>query len=401
MADAAADLAEELEPSQAELADGLAAFCLERVPELPRDEEAVELLRAGARGHLAIVTGLLATPGAQPDDFDQPQAAAAYAAMCARRGIDVGVVQRATRLGVDWFWRTLGERLADTVEDRGRRGELLDAGMEVVLGYADLAIGWIEPTYMEERRRWVRSPEAIRRATTLEVLADGPLDADGASRRLGYELSGEHRALILWPVSAREERTALEGSIKAAGGGRAGLLVADGEALWAWVDGTARLNGWRPPPRWRAVAGDPGPGREGFRRSHEEARIAYHALRPLGAAAPALARYGEVAIPALLNAAEPRRARDLVHRVLGPLAADDERAARLRATVSAYHAAGCRYAGAAERLAVHENTVAYRLRQAAELLGRPLDEPRLELAVALRLLETFGHGWLAGEAGAA
>ena len=70
-----------------------------------------------------------------------------------------------------------------------------------------------------------------------------------------------------------------------------------------------------------------------------------------------------------------------VRRELGALAGEDDAAARLRETVLAYLEAGMD--GAAARLAIHRNTVRYRLRQAEDLRGRPITERRRELELAL------------------
>ena len=45
----------------------------------------------------------------------------------------------------------------------------------------------------------------------------------------------------------------------------------------------------------------------------------------------------------------------------------------------------------AKRLSIHENTVAYRLRQAEELLGRSVEKRTLELRVALALVDLIGN----------
>jgi DNA-binding PucR family transcriptional regulator len=39
----------------------------------------------------------------------------------------------------------------------------------------------------------------------------------------------------------------------------------------------------------------------------------------------------------------------------------------------------------ARRLGIHQNTVNYRVKRAEELLGRPLEDRRIELEIALRL----------------
>jgi DNA-binding PucR family transcriptional regulator len=100
-----------------------------------------------------------------------------------------------------------------------------------------------------------------------------------------------------------------------------------------------------------------------------------------------------VATSLLANDDEAMRA--FVRSELGGLGAADATTERLRATVLAYLSTGSS-ARAAELLTVHKNTVLYRLQQATELLGRPLDERRFELEAALRLASTYGEDVLAG-----
>ena len=80
----------------------------------------------------------------------------------------------------------------------------------------------------------------------------------------------------------------------------------------------------------------------------------------------------------------------LIERELGELAAADEAAARLRETVLAFltHAGDARSAG--EALTVHPNTVRYRIRQAEQILGHPLEHRRVYLEVALHAVVAFG-----------
>jgi DNA-binding PucR family transcriptional regulator len=55
--------------------------------------------------------------------------------------------------------------------------------------------------------------------------------------------------------------------------------------------------------------------------------------------------------------------------------------------VRAYLDENCSRGRTAKRLHVHDNTVAYRIRQAEELLGRSLERRTLELRVALALAD--------------
>ncbi len=59
-------------------------------------------------------------------------------------------------------------------------------------------------------------------------------------------------------------------------------------------------------------------------------------------------------------------------------------------TVAAYLDHGGSVEATASTLIVHKNTIRYRLAQAEELIGHPLSDRRIELALALRCLETYG-----------
>jgi DNA-binding PucR family transcriptional regulator len=85
----------------------------------------------------------------------------------------------------------------------------------------------------------------------------------------------------------------------------------------------------------------------------------------------------------------PDSARRFINDELGGLAADTERAQRIRDTLLTWLAAGSQARAAAE-LGVHENTVRLRVRCAGEELGAALSERRTELLVALRLCEALG-----------
>ncbi|MFG1784068.1 helix-turn-helix domain-containing protein [Rhodococcus oryzae] len=71
------------------------------------------------------------------------------------------------------------------------------------------------------------------------------------------------------------------------------------------------------------------------------------------------------------------------------LAADTEHAARLRDTLLTFLDAQGSYTATAERVHLHKNTVKYRVDKALEERGRPLDDERLDLELAL-----IGCRWL-------
>jgi DNA-binding PucR family transcriptional regulator len=93
-----------------------------------------------------------------------------------------------------------------------------------------------------------------------------------------------------------------------------------------------------------------------------------------------------VALEAMLTQSR-EEARRFVDHELGRLAEGDDSSLRLRATLSVFLEERASFAGAAERLGIHKNTVAYRIRRAEELLGRGVRERQLELQTALRIAE--------------
>jgi DNA-binding PucR family transcriptional regulator len=80
--------------------------------------------------------------------------------------------------------------------------------------------------------------------------------------------------------------------------------------------------------------------------------------------------------------------------VLGPLAADEEAAARLRDTVRVFLETKRSYLETAARLHLHKNTVHYRVRKAEEMRGRPLDDDRVGVEVALLACDRLGSAVL-------
>lgn len=90
----------------------------------------------------------------------------------------------------------------------------------------------------------------------------------------------------------------------------------------------------------------------------------------------------------LLQATRPEELIAFVEDVLGPVAAyDRSRGGELLTTLRAYLDADCHTGTAAQRLTVHPNTVAYRLRRIGELCGRDLarTDALIEVALALRV----------------
>jgi DNA-binding PucR family transcriptional regulator len=141
------------------------------------------------------------------------------------------------------------------------------------------------------------------------------------------------------------------------------------------------------------AVGEPGSGVDGFRRSHQQACTVQAMMLAAGREAPGLATFGEVGPVALLGADLPAT-RAWVGETLGRLALDDEPHARLRETLRVFLATGGSYVSAAEQLALHRNSVHYRVRKAEEQLGRPIQVNRLNVEIALTACRWLGRSVL-------
>ncbi len=142
-------------------------------------------------------------------------------------------------------------------------------------------------------------------------------------------------------------------------------------------------------PAVHVAVGEPGDGVDGFRRSHHEAMMARRAAMAAGPDGSRSVRYRDITVAAMVSG-NLDRVRDFVRRELGLLLAGDDEGARLRETLSAFLAASGSHLRASEILGVHRNTVVYRLRRCEELLGGTLTERRLQVELALHLVESLG-----------
>src|SRR5262249_48958573 len=241
----------------------------------------------------------------------------------------------------------------------------------------DVFSSLVTERYAQERERWLRSADAVRAATLEELLADGPVDTDAASRRLRYELRQEHQAFVVW---ADSEEAVPEHAAAAVGGTRA-LLVPMGVGMIAGWSPAATLNPEAANGGTAVAVGSPANGRDGFRTSHLEAMEARRVARLLHHGA-GLIRYDDVALLALLTK-DMDQARSFARRTLGPLAGDDDSSHRLADTLLVTLEEQGSPRRAARRLGVHENTVAKRLRNVDELLDGSPRRPAELLAALL------------------
>jgi DNA-binding PucR family transcriptional regulator len=392
------ELAAELLPQSARIADEMNAHLFAMIPEL-RERDDGELRAetlASCEVNIAQVLRLQKL-GAGPGALVLPVEAAEWARSLVRRGITLATLLRAYRLGHAWLWDRWSQALHTRVTDSESVVAAEQQSSAFMFAYIDLISDVLVTEYGSERDRVMRSAEQLRAETVRALLAGEPIDEEVAVRRLGYELRRDHLALRV--TGRGSELRGLERGAKEAvarlGAGDP-LVVASGAASvdvwWGSYDplaSSAALDAYTPPEGIVVAAGTGGHGVEGFRRSHAEAlQSARVAALARGSAAP-VTRYERVELVSLLANDFPR-AKAFVARRLGPLAAATEPAQRLRETVLAFLEAAGSGTRVAKQLYVHQNTVAYRVKRAEELLGRRVTDDPVELMCALKLAAALG-----------
>ncbi len=262
-----------------------------------------------------------------------------------------------------------------------RRLTLVRAGSAFFSAYAGRLCDLIGEAHTVERDQALRGT-AQRRVQLVNAVLAG---ADVGSEQLEHELGGHHVAVIAWGPGAGEALTALAANVDR----RLLLLPQVEETWWAWLSGLRPLAApranllarWTPPDGVRAAISGSASGIAGFRRAHEEARLAHRAARYRD---EPVIPYAAIALEALAGS-DDAAARRFVEAELPSLAGDDRRSSVLRATLAAYFAAGHNAAATARALDVHEQTVVNRLRTVEQLIGTPVTRRRAELETALRL----------------
>jgi DNA-binding PucR family transcriptional regulator len=299
------------------------------------------------------------------------------------------------------------QALQERVDDPDELIAAQEATSAFMFAYVDRTAELLVEEYGTERERLMRGTAQLHAETVRAILRGERIDEETLTRRLGYELRRHHVALRVssGTTEARGLERAVDEAAAALGPGDP-LVVPSGAASfdvwWGSFDGidTAPLERYAPPEGVRIAYGRPAHGIAGFRRSHEEAVQAARVAAVGRATSSAPTGYAQVELVSLLAGDLPRARAFVAHR-LGPLAADSEPAARLRETVRAYLAAGGSAKRAAPELYVHQNTVAYRVKRAEELLGRRVSEDPVELICALTLAATLGAAVLGDDAGPA
>ncbi|MFS7875987.1 PucR family transcriptional regulator [Streptomyces asiaticus] len=383
------------------------------VPVLGGSPAAVEMLRRGneATTLRALFTLAEGSAAAPPADEAILEGIREFV----HRAIPLERVLHGVRVGHAATTEAFLRACAELVGPEDAVDEVTAVSREL-FSYVDELSDTMIRTYLVEHEVWSTSAAAARADLVRSLLSDAAsMDADEASRALGYNLRRTHEAVVVWsdsPMGGSTLQAAAIEVLRARGATTTLVIPVASGRLWAWgtvppdgtdgTDGTDPIGSWETiaealsRQRMRAAFGTPGSGVAGFRRSHREAERGERVerLRREAGRAPRYATvYADVAAIALL-ATDLDAAGDFVRRELGGLAARNAPMEALRTTLYHYIGAERSLVDVARRLHVARGTVTYRVKRAQEVLGNDLDDRRFALHTALALAEELGDAVL-------
>ncbi|MGW5229284.1 PucR family transcriptional regulator [Nocardia niigatensis] len=396
-------IAVEMRLSAGELAARAVARMQDELPELFPDTQTVTENLVSTEASLRQLAQVMEI-GADPQQLDLPPSTLAIARSGVRRQVALADLMRFYRLAQEQVWKWILDRITVRARDASEQATAIRLATEWIFAYADGAMIRAERAYEVERETWWRTAAAARAVAIEEILEGGERDGHRASAQLRYEVIRHHIGVIAWVEQIPQDGDVLPalndsvaGFARAVGAESTLVQPMGSLAVMAWVsrrgafsaadlDNVRRHREMRDLPAGVKIAlGEPNRALDGFRRSHIQAAHARRIASMVGPHGDAVTRYRDIAVAAL-GTADGDHALAFITAALGPLAADDDATYRLAMTLAVFLDENGSRIRAAERLNVHPNTVAYRVRQAEELLGRGIDTGTLELRVALALL---------------
>jgi DNA-binding PucR family transcriptional regulator len=391
-------IAERMLAREDELVSEMDAAAIALVPALGADAAIAAEVSASNRANLRRFM-TVAQHADAPPPADVPPEALDIARTIVRRGIESAAILQAYRRGQQVAWQRWMETTSAVVGSGPEFTAVLEVSLSLLFQFVDDVLSRVLAEAQHEREEILGGALARRTETTRLILDGAPIDAEIASSRLGYELSRNHTAVVLWAEDPGAGQGVLESAAallgRAAAARRPLTLPAGASTLFVWI-------GSEDPPRIRdlrealtggrqgvrAAVGSTAGGIRGFRSTHEAA-LAVHRVLMGQLDGERFATFAELEVTALA-AHDERRAAEFVASTLGDLAADDPSTARLRETVRIFLDEAENAPRTAARLHTHRNTVLQRVARASELLGHRPGERRLPVELALELAHRLG-----------
>jgi hypothetical protein len=342
------------------------------------DPEYTEGLRVAVSA--ALEYGIEAIERSEGHPPPIPTVLLSQARLAARHGIALPTVLRRYLAG----YTLLGDFLiAESERGDGLDGASLKRLLRIQAALLDRLIAAVSEEYGRELQSRPSSARQRRYQSVERLLAGELLDTS----ELAYEFEANHLALIASGPGAGEALDELAKALSLRP-----LLVCPGEgSTWAWL-GTHREDDFEQistllceswPAHLVLALGQPGPGIEGWRLSHRQARAALAVARR---SPKAFVRYVDVAFLASMLQDE-LLATSLRRLYLEPLEVERDGGQMARETLRAYFEARRNVSSTAAALGVSRRTVDNRIRAIEERLGCEIDAGAAELEAVLQLEE--------------
>jgi DNA-binding PucR family transcriptional regulator len=306
-----------------------------------------------------------------------------------RRGLDETALD-GWRVGQSVAWQRWMDICFGLTDDAGLLHEVLSVTSRSISLFIDDTIAAIAGVMREERSELARGAHAERLTTVSLLLEGAPVPRAAAEIGLGYALTGNHLAAVVWGgpgASAETLERAAELLLRCTGATRRLTVLATRASLWLWLptDQAPRTDAVAaaiaPLTDVRIAIGRPRLDLDGFRQSHLEASSVQQMMARLDTSR-SVGSYVDAHLVAMLSL-DIGRADEFVQDTLGDLARADT---ELRTTVRIYLEQQCNAAKTAELLYTHRNTVVRRLSRCDELLPRPLSDNAIAVGAALQYL---------------
>jgi DNA-binding PucR family transcriptional regulator len=407
IAETAATIMDRLTNKLPAMARSLQELLFHELPEVGGDVESLNLLRDAAQGNLEAFFPAV-RHGISIDDVQAPTAALEHARRMAQRGVDAYILMRGYRLGHQAVINFVLDEVGDAHLESQLGLRVFEQISASSFHYIDRMSRLVLTAYQTERDRWLANQSRLQVLRVREVLDGGEIDADETSGLISYPLQRLHVALIVWCAEKVDndeldtmERFVCKLATSIGAEERPLFVAADHRTAWAWIplaaktakDPTSAIRRFVEKSKdapWITV-GDPLPGVAGFRESHRQANTARTVVTASSSAPAAVTAASD---PGLIVAAQfsydMNFARSWVHNVLGPLASVTDTDERMRETLRQFLRTGSGFKATADDLHLHVNTVKYRVQRAIERRGKPINDDRIDVEIALLLCHWFG-----------
>ncbi len=384
-----------------EVSDAMTARIAADLPDLRADDAILGALAASVEANVENVTHAVVLD-VPVERIEVPLAALEYPRRVAQRGMAATSLVRAYYLGQQTMIGLIGDAL-DADPEAGQ--DLREAAMRWLVAwsfdYNDVVTRRVLDEYETERGAWVDARSGARTVRVLEVLDGDVPSVAAASASIRYPLRATHIGMVVWYAEGVDEVERIERFLRdlgaAIGSAAPPLSVAvDRLTAWAWLpvaDGDAAIAAARvvvgaDPEAPCVVFGPPRDGLAGFRATNRAAREVRRVADATGSRLLVATDPG-VGLAALV-ARDVGAARAWADGVLGSLTGETAADERLRSTLEVFLRTGGSFKATAEQQLLHANSVKYRVRRAVERRGRPIDDDRLDVEVALAVRRIFG-----------